>query len=190
MRYALCLALALVACKTKEAAPTAAGSAASAASAGSAARSGASGSGAGADTPAAGPGVSIASSVNPEVAGGYAKAFAKLANADEPTTIVFVRGCPALACTDNVFEIESIAQKCPKAFTATATIPDKDPKPGHLMSDLLVAGPAEKAATITLKDVALEVTDLGPDGIAGSAVQSTTESKVSGAFKAEICGRM
>ncbi|HET9991748.1 MAG TPA: hypothetical protein VFQ65_24635 [Kofleriaceae bacterium] len=150
---------------------------------------GATGSGEGAGTPAPGPGITVAHSV-PEFSGTYDKVFGKLANADEPTTLAFVRGCPAIACTDNVFEIESIAAKCPKAYLALATIPGQDPKPGHRHSDLAFAGPAEKPATATLEHVKLEITDIGPDGIAGSAIQKTTESSVSGAFKAEICGRM
>ena len=149
----------------------------------------ATGSGEGADTPAPGPGITVAHTV-PEFSGTYDKVFGKLANADEPTTIAFVRGCPAIVCTDNVFEIESIAQKCPKAYLAIATIPAGESKPGHRHSDVLFSGPAEKPATATLEHVKLELTDLGPDGIAGSASQKTTESSVSGSFKAEICGRM
>jgi len=149
-----------------------------------------SGSGAGAESPPAGPGISITSSINPEIAGTYDKAFAKLGNADEATTIVFVRGCPALVCTDNVFELESIAVKCPKAYLATAALAAKSPKPGDHMADVVVAGPAEKSSTITLAQVDLTLTAIGQDGVAGSAAQSTTESKVSGSFNAEICGRM
>ncbi|MEP6864256.1 MAG: hypothetical protein ABJE66_26790 [Deltaproteobacteria bacterium] len=149
----------------------------------------ATGSGEGADTPAPGPGITVAHTV-PEFTGTYDKVFGKLANADEPTTLAFVRGCPAIACTDNVFEIESIAAKCPKAYLAIATFPGQDPKPGHRHSDLAFSGPAEKPSTATLEHVKLEITDIGPDGIAGSASQKTTESSVSGAFKAEICGRM
>ncbi len=149
-----------------------------------------SGSGAGAASPPTGPGVSITSSTNPEFAGTYDKAFAKLGNADEATTIVFVRGCPSLVCSDNVFEIEAIAAKCPKAYLATAALAAKNPKPGDHMADVVIAGPAEKSSTITLPQVDLTLTQVGQDGVAGSAAQSTTESKVSGSFSAEICGRM
>lgn len=145
--------------------------------------------GSAAAVPLTGPGVTITSSQNPEVAGTYDRAFAKLANADEPTTIVFVRGCPALACTDNVFEIEAIAAKCPKAFLATAKLEGKTPKPGDHMANVVVAGPADKASTVTLEQVDLGLTAIGPDGVAGSATQKTTESVVSGSFTAEICGR-
>jgi hypothetical protein len=152
-------------------------------------KAGATGSGEGADTPAPGAGITVVHNVT-EFSGTYDKVFGKLANADEPTTIAFVRGCPAVVCTDNVFEIESLANKCPKAYLVTATIQGADPKPGHLHSDLAFSGPAEKPATATLEHVKLEITDIGQDGIAGSAIQKTTESSVSGAFKAEICGRM
>lgn len=149
----------------------------------------ATGSGEGAGTPAPGPGLTVSHTV-PEFSGTYDKVFGKLANSDEPTTLAFVRGCPALACADNVFEIESIANKCPKAYLALATLPAGESKPGHRHSDLAFSGPAEKPATATLEHVRLEITDLGPDGIAGTASQKTTESSVSGSFKAEICGRM
>jgi hypothetical protein len=186
MRFALVLVVVLVGCGKKDAAKADDNGSAAAPHKGSGQ---ATGSGEGADTPAAGPGITVAHSV-PEFSGTYDKAFGKLANADEPTTIAFVRGCPAIACADNVFEIESIAAKCPKAYLAIATIPGGESKPGHRHSDVLFSGPAEKPATATLEHVKLEITDLGPDGIAGSASQKTTESSVSGTFKAEICGRM
>src|SRR6201999_4442620 len=103
----------------------------------------ATGSGEGADTPAPGPGLTVAHTV-PEFSGTYDKVFGKLANTDEPTTIAFVRGCPAIVCTDNVFEIESIAAKCPKAYLAIATLQGPESTPGHRHSDLLFSGPAEK----------------------------------------------
>ncbi|HEY6036989.1 MAG TPA: hypothetical protein VIV58_22070 [Kofleriaceae bacterium] len=183
MRVALLGCVLALGCGKKDAAKADQGSAAAKGS------GQATGSGEGADTPAAGPGLTVAHTV-PEFSGTYDKAFGKLANTDEPTTIAFVRGCPALACTDNVFEIESIAAKCPKAYLAIATIPAGESKPGHRHSDMLFSGPAEKPATATLEHVKLEITDIGPDGIAGSAKQKTTESSVSGTFKAEICGRM
>jgi hypothetical protein len=192
MRLALALALATLAsgaCGKKHEPAPAAGSAAASTS-GSAGIATSAGSGAGAASPRTGPGVTVTSSQNPEVSGTYDRAFAKLANADEPTTIVFVRGCPALACTDNVFEIEAIAAKCPKAFLATAKLESKTPKPGDQMANLVVAGPADRSSTVTLEQVDLGLTALGPDGVEGSATQKTTESAVSGSFTAEICARM
>jgi len=147
------------------------------------------GSGEGADTPPPGPGLTVKHTVG-EFSGTYDKVFGKLPNDVEGTTIAFVRGCPNVVCTDNVFEIESLAAKCPKAYLALATIAGQDPKPGHHRSDLSFAGPAEKASTAVLEHVRLEISAIGPDGIAGEATQKTTESSVSGAFKAEICGRM
>lgn len=187
MRIALAIALVVVGCGKKDAAKT--GDQGSAGSGHRRDNGEATGSGEGADTPGGGPGLKVAHNV-PEFSGTYDKVFGKLANADEPTTIAFVRGCPAIVCTDNVFEIESIANKCPKAYLAIATIPGQDPKPGHRHSDLAFSGPAEKPATATLEHVKLEITDIGPDGIAGTASQKTTESSVGGTFKAEICGRM
>lgn len=136
-----------------------------------------------------GPGITVTHSV-PEFSGSYDKVFGKLANADEPTTIAFVRGCPNVVCTDNVFEIESLAAKCPKAYLAIATIKGQDPKPGSHHSDVTFAGPAEKPSTGTLEHVRLEISAISQDGIEGEAVQKTTESSVAGKFKAEICGRM
>jgi hypothetical protein len=136
-----------------------------------------------------GPGITVTHSVA-EFSGSYDKVFGKLANADEPTTIAFVRGCPTVVCTDNVFEIESLAAKCPKAYLAIATIMGQDPKPGHHHSDVTFSGPAEKPSTGTLEHVRLEITAISQDGIEGEAVQKTTESSVAGTFKAEICGRM
>ncbi|CAN5249567.1 hypothetical protein BH11MYX1_BH11MYX1_14730 [soil metagenome] len=185
----LCLALAALmfgACGKKQEVPQGQGSAA-------APRKGSAVAGdpsPGAASPAAGPGVSITSTVNPEVSGTYDRAFAKLANADEPTTIVFVRGCPGLRCTDNVFEIESIAQKCPTAFLATAVVEGSNPEPGDHMANLVVAGPAARSSTVTLAEVDLGLTAIGSETVAGSATQKTTESAVAGAFTAEVCGRM
>lgn len=189
MRVALAIAFVLTgACgKKKDAGPTEGSAPVTSGTSGTFGTSGTKGS---ATSALAVPGVSISTSVNPEFAGTYDKAFAKLGNADEATTIAFVRGCPALLCTDNVFEIESIAAKCPKAYLATAALAVKNPKPGDHMSDVVVAGPAERSSTLTLARVDLTLTDVGQDGVAGSASQSTTESKVSGSFKAEICGRM
>jgi len=181
MRVALLACVLAFGCAKKDAAKADQGSAKGSAQA--------TGSGEGADTPPPGPGLTVKHSV-PEFSGAYDKAFGKLANNDEPTTIAFVRDCPALVCTDNVFEIESIANKCPKAYLAIATLPGPESKSGHRHSDILFSGPAEKAMTATLEHVKLEITDIGPDGIAGSASQKTTESSVSGSFKAEICGRM
>ncbi|HEX7704225.1 MAG TPA: hypothetical protein VF403_25960 [Kofleriaceae bacterium] len=147
------------------------------------------GSGEGADTPPPGPGLTVKHTVD-EFSGTYDKVFAKLANDAEGTTIAFVRGCPNVVCTDNVFEIEALAAKCPKAYLALATIQGQDPKPGHHRSDLTFAGPAEKSSTAVLEHVRLEISAIGPDGIAGEAIQKTTESSVAGTFKAEICGRM
>jgi hypothetical protein len=187
VRRALCIALASLtfgACGKKQEATPAAGSA-TAPTKGAPTKGGTPAGAAGAS-----PGVSITSTANPEVAGTYDKAFAKLANADEQTTIVFVRGCPALACTDNVFELESIAQKCPTAFLATATLESKEPKPGDHMATMVVAGPANRSSTITLEQVDLGLTVISADRVAGSAAQKTTESAVSGSFDAEICDRM
>ena len=136
-----------------------------------------------------GPGITVTHSVA-EFSGSYDKVFGKLANADEPTTIAFVRGCPSIACTDNVFEIESIAAKCPKAYLALATVKGQDPKPGSHHAAVTFAGPAEKPSTATLEHVKLEISAISQDGIEGEAVQKTTESSVAGKFKAEICGRM
>ncbi len=193
MRHGLSLAIAALAalaagaCGKKQEARATAGSAGVPTKAPAAAGAA---SGAGPASPPTGPGVTITSSLDPEVSGTYDRAFAKLANADEPTTIVFVRGCPALACTDNVFEIEAIASKCPKAFLATAKVESEHPKPGDHMADVIVAGPAEKSSTVTLEQVDLGLTAIGPDGVAGSATQKTTESAVNGSFTAEICGRL
>jgi hypothetical protein len=143
---------------------------------------------------APGGGLTVTDTATPEFSGSYDKVFAKLANADEGVTLAFVRGCPALVCTDNVFEIESIAGKCPKAYLALATLPKgpdgRDPKAGHHRRELLLAGPAEKPATATVDKVTLEISDLGPDGVIGRARSKTTDASVKGAFKAEICGRM
>jgi hypothetical protein len=136
-----------------------------------------------------GPGITVTHSV-PELSGSYDKVFGKLANADEPTTIAFVRGCPSVACTDNVFEVESLAAKCPKAYLAIATIKGQDPKPGTHHSDMVFSGPAEKPSTGTLEHVRLEISAISQDGIEGEAVHKTTDSSVAGKFKAEICGRM
>src|SRR4051794_31204301 len=98
MRLALALAVLALGCGKKDAAKTDDNGPAAAPHKGSGQ---ATGSGEGADTPAPGPGLTVASNV-PEFSGTYDKVFGKLANADEPTTIAFVRGCPAIACTDNV----------------------------------------------------------------------------------------
>ena len=177
---AVALAVLACACGKKADAPATEGS-------GKAARTG--GSGDGADTPPPGPGLTVKHTVD-EFSGTYDKVFAKLANDAEPTTIAFVRGCPAVVCTDNVFEIEALAAKCPKAYLALAVIQGQAPKPGHHRSDLKFAGPAAQPATAVLEHVRLEVSAIGPDGVAGEAIQKTTESSVAGMFNAEICGRM
>jgi hypothetical protein len=178
--------VAALGCGKKDAAPKGEGSAAKAG-----------GSGQGEGTPPAGPGLTVVHSVG-EFSGTYDKAFGKLASGDDPTTLAFVRGCPALACADNVFEIESIGTKCPKAYLALVTLKsDGEPKPGRHDREVTFAssgassgaGPGAKASTVTLDKVRFEITDIGPDGIAGTASQKTTESSVSGTFKAEICGR-
>lgn len=182
MRTALLL-VALLGCSKKTDAP-AAGSAE-----GSAKHAPLTGSGQGADTPAPGPGITVVHSVG-EFSGTYDKAFGKLANGDEPTTIAFVRGCPAAACADNPFEIEALAAKCPKAYLALAKLRGESPHPGHNRAEFLFAGPAEKASTVTLDDkVKLELTDINQDGIAGSASEKMENSSVTGSFKAEICPR-
>ncbi|MEO8845154.1 MAG: hypothetical protein ABI591_24760 [Kofleriaceae bacterium] len=180
----LALALLLItACSKKSETPATAGSGSGAGSS----KAAAGGSGEGAAP--AGPGLTVKHSVG-EFSGSYDKVFAKLANDAEGTTIAFVRGCPSVVCTDNVFELESLAAKCPKAYLALATIQGQDPQPGPHRSDLTFAGPAEKSSTAVLEHVRLEISAIGPDGVAGEAFQTTTESSVSGTFKAEICGRM
>jgi hypothetical protein len=186
MRTALLL-IALFGCgkKTDSDAPsaTAAGS-----SEGSAKPRATGGSGEGADTPPPGAGLTVVHSVG-EFSGTYDKAFGKLANGDEPTTIAFLRGCPAASCADNVFEIESLAAKCPKGYLALAKLRGTEPRPGHHRSDFTFAGPAEKASTATIEKVKLELSDIGPDGIAGSVAQKSEDSSVTGTFKAEVCPR-
>jgi hypothetical protein len=178
----IAIAVLLVACGKKADAPAGAGS-----GKGPASRTG--GSGDGADTPPPGPGMTVKHTVD-DFSGTYDRVFAKLPNDAEGTTIAFVRGCPAIACTDNVFEIEGLAAKCPKAYIAIAKIDGQDPKPGKFYYDMTFAGPAEKVATATLEKVRLAISAIGPDGVAGEISQKTTESSVSGTFKAEICGRM
>ncbi|MEO8552836.1 MAG: hypothetical protein ABI678_22815, partial [Kofleriaceae bacterium] len=146
------------------------------------------GSGEGADTPPPGVGLTVAHSVG-EFSGTYDKAFGKLANGDEPTTIAFLRGCSAASCADNVFEIESLAAKCPKGYLALAKLRGEEPRAGHRRADVVFAGPAEKSSTVTIEKVKLEITDMGPDGIAGSASQKSEDTSVTGTFKAEICPR-
>jgi len=173
----LTLALAVVACKGKPkdaSAPEPAGSAASSA------------------TPPADHaeapknGIAVAHIV-PEFSGTYDRVLAQLASGDEPNTIAFVRGCPRLGCDPGAWEPEQVAHVCPRAYLATVKIPGD--KTGRFRVTMSFAGPAESAGTATLEEVRVELTQLGTDGVAGSASQKTTESEVKGSFTAEVCPR-
>ncbi|MFT3692168.1 MAG: hypothetical protein QM831_03440 [Kofleriaceae bacterium] len=133
-----------------------------------------------------GPGLHI-EAVVPEFSGTYDKAFALAANDSEPLQLAFVRDCPALACTDNAFEAESVTKKCPKAFVAYASLKGEDPKPGHHRSDFNLAS---ASGTSQLEHVHLEIDSIDADHVKGSAELSKTDSKISGSFDATVCGRM
>ncbi|HEY0251681.1 MAG TPA: hypothetical protein VGC41_09150 [Kofleriaceae bacterium] len=134
---------------------------------------------------ASGPGLHI-EAVVPAFSGTYDKAFALAANDQEPLQLAFVRDCPALACTDNAFEVESVTKKCPNAFVAYASLRGEDPKPGHHRSDFNLAS---GSGTSTLEHVHLEIDSIDADHVKGSAELSKTDSKVSGSFDATVCGR-
>jgi hypothetical protein len=173
MRFAIVVCVVLVACKSKpkDAAPEPAGSNAPAKAD---------------DKPAKHAGLAITHSV-PEFSGTYDKVLAQLARGDEPTTIAFVRGCPALTCETGAWEPEQVAHVCPKAYIATVKITGD--QPGKFHATMSFAGPAENASTATLDDVRVELTALGTGGVAGSVSNKTTESSVDGSFTADVCPR-
>lgn len=121
--------------------------------------------------------------VIPDFTGTYDAAFAQLKPTE--TVIAFVRDCPKLTCEVGAWEAEQVKAVCPKAYLATLHVPGQ--AAGRFKLDLGFAGPADNIATGTLEAVSVELTAVGQDGVEGSVTQRTTESSVTGQFKAQVC---